>query len=157
MTTTTTTTVSLAGLPGLVGQELGPTASRTVSQDQVNLFADATGDHQWIHTDPERAKEGPYGGPIAHGYLSLSLVIPFSEDLLQVEDVSAKVNYGLDKVRFPAPVRVGDKIQMRSTITEVTEVPGGVQVALLNVIEVVGAAKPSVVANTLFRFYAKKE
>ncbi|HLS72297.1 MAG TPA: MaoC family dehydratase [Actinomycetaceae bacterium] len=149
-----TTTVSLPDLPTLVGRPLGPTEYREVSQEQVNLFADATDDHQWIHTDPERAKDGPFGGPIAHGYLSLSLVIPFSEELLQVDGVSTKVNYGLDKVRFPAPVKVGDKVRMTSTITSVTEVAGGVQVVMDNVIETEGGTKPSVAATTLFRFYS---
>lgn len=149
-----TTTVSLPDLPTLVDLPLGPSGYREVSQEQVNLFADATDDHQWIHTDPERAKDGPFGGPIAHGYLSLALIIPFSEELLQVAGVGTKVNYGLEKVRFPAPVKVGDRVRMTSTITSVTEVAGGVQVAMDNVIETEGATKPSVVATTLFRFYA---
>lgn len=149
-----TTTVSLADLPGLVGTHLGHTPYREVTQEQVNLFADATDDHQWIHTDPERAKDGPFGAPVAHGFLTLSLLIPFSEELLQVEGVTTKVNYGLDKVRFPAPVTVGSRIRMGSTVKDVAEVAGGVQVTLESVIEVEGAAKPSVVATSLFRFYA---
>jgi acyl dehydratase len=149
-----TTTVSLQDLPGLVGADLGRSAYREITQQQVNLFADATDDHQWIHVDPERAKDGPFGAPIAHGYLSLALVIPFSEELLQVDGVSTKVNYGLDKVRFPSPVKVGDRVRMGSTVRDVTEVPGGYQITLDNVLEVEGGTKPAVAATTLFRFYA---
>ncbi|MFH5824318.1 MaoC family dehydratase [Georgenia sp. AZ-5] len=148
-----TTTVSLKDLPGLAGTDLGFSAYREITQDQVNLFADATDDHQWIHTDPERAKDGPFGAPIAHGYLSLSLMIPMSEELLQVDGVRTKVNYGLDKVRFPSPVRVGSRVRMGSTVRDVAEVPGGFQITLDNVVEVEGGGKPAVAATTLFRFY----
>ncbi len=150
----TTTVHGLGEIKALAGADLGHSEWLEITQERVNTFADATDDHQWIHVDPERAKEGPFGGPIAHGYLTLSLVIPLSDELLDVSGVGTKVNYGLDKVRFPAPVKVGDKVRMTSTIASVTEVAGGVQVAMDNVIETEGATKPSVVATTLFRFYA---
>lgn len=147
------TAIALQDLPQHVGADLGWSGYREVTQEQVNLFADATDDHQWIHVDPERAKEGPFGGPIAHGYLSLALIIPLSDELLDVTGVGTKVNYGLDKVRFPSPVPVGSRVRMRSTIKDVTEVAGGYQITLDNVIEVEGAPKPAVAATTLFRFY----
>lgn len=147
------TAIALQDLPQHVGADLGWSEYREVTQEQVNLFADATDDHQWIHVDPERAKTGPFGGPIAHGYLSLALVIPLSDELLDVSGVGTKVNYGLDKVRFPSPVPVGSRVRMRSTIKDVTEVAGGYQIMLDNVIEVEGASKPAVAATTLFRFY----
>ncbi|GAA1627883.1 MaoC family dehydratase [Georgenia ruanii] len=149
-----TTTVTFQDLPGLAGTNLGFSGYREITQEQVNLFADAADDHQWIHVDPERAKDGPFGAPIAHGYLSLALIIPFSEELLDVDGVTTKVNYGLDKVRFPSPVKVGSRVRMGTTVREVTEVPGGYQLTLDNVIEVEGATKPAVAATTLFRFYA---
>lgn len=148
------TTVSLQDLPGLKGRDLGYTDYREVTQDQVNTFADATDDHQWIHTDPEKAKDGPFGAPIAHGFLSLSLAIPFWGELLEVTGVKTKVNYGLDKVRFVSPVKVGAKIRMSATVTDVTEVPGGFQVGVDQIIEADGEAKPAVVAHSLYRFYA---
>jgi acyl dehydratase len=152
--TTLPTRTTLDSLDTLTGTDLGWTGYREVTQQQVDLFADATDDHQWIHVDPERAAKGPFGGPIAHGYLSLALVIPFSEELLQVDGVATKVNYGLEKVRFPSPVRVGSRIRMGSTVREVTDVPGGRQLVLDNVVEAEGSAKPAVVATTVFRFYA---
>ncbi|MGH3587049.1 MAG: MaoC family dehydratase [Pseudonocardia sp.] len=149
-----TTTVPYAEIESLAGADLGVTAYREVTQQQVNLFADATDDHQWIHTDPQRAAAGPFGGPIAHGYLTLSLVVPFSEELLQVEGVGTKVNYGLDRVRFPAPVPVGSRVRMAATVRDVTAVAGGHQLAMDAVIEVDGGAKPAVAATWLARFYA---
>ncbi|MEU6020744.1 MaoC family dehydratase [Micromonospora sp. NPDC047134] len=149
-----TTTIAYEQLPDLTGTDLGHTEYRTVTQDQVNLFADATDDHQWIHVDPERAKAGPFGAPIAHGFLTLSLAVPFWTELLEVKGVTTKVNYGLDKVRFPAPVPVGARVRMRATIAEVTEVRGGYQIAVDQTIEVEGGSKPAVVARGLYRFYA---
>jgi len=138
----------------LAGKDLGYTEYRSVSQDRVNTFADATDDHQWIHTDPDRAKEGPFGGPIAHGFLSLSLAIPLFGELLDVKDVSTKVNYGLDKVRFVSPVPVGSRVRMGGVVAEVTEVKGdGIQLVIDQTIEVEGATKPAVVARGLYRFY----
>ncbi|MEV6489775.1 MaoC family dehydratase, partial [Actinoplanes sp. NPDC051633] len=120
-----TTTIDFDQLPGLAGTDLGHTEYRSVTQEQVNLFADATDDHQWIHVDPERARSGPFGAPIAHGFLTLSLAVAFWTELLEVKGVSTKVNYGLDRVRFPAPVAVGSRVRMRAAIAEVTEVAGG--------------------------------
>lgn len=149
-----TTTVSYADVPGMSGTDLGWTAWLDVTQERVNLFADATDDHQWIHTDPERAQDGPFGGAIAHGFLSLSLTVKFWSELLDVEGVSTKVNYGLDKVRFVSPVKVGARVRMNAIIAEVTEVAGGYQFAVDQTIEIEGGTKPAVVARGLYRFYA---
>lgn len=149
-----TTTVAYTDLASLVGADLGFSDWRTVTQEQVNTFADAADDHQWIHTDPERAKDGPFGAPIAHGFLTLALLIPMWVELLDIEGVSTKVNYGLDKVRFVSPVKVGDRIRMTATIAELGEVGGGVQAAVDCTIEVEGGTKPAVVARSLQRFYA---
>ncbi|GAA1414898.1 MaoC family dehydratase [Glutamicibacter uratoxydans] len=148
------TVINYADLATAAGTDLGFSDYRVVTQEQVNTFADATDDHQWIHTDPEKAKEGPFGGPIAHGYLTLSLQIAFWTELFEVEGVRTKVNYGLEKVRFPAPVPVGSRIRMSAVIAEVTEVPGGYQIAADQVIEVENAPKPAVVSRGLYRFYA---
>ncbi|GAB3841279.1 MaoC family dehydratase [Micromonospora andamanensis] len=149
-----TTTITYEQLADLAGTDLGYTDYRTVTQDQVNLFADATDDHQWIHVDPERAKNGPFGAPIAHGFLTLSLAVPFWTELLDVKGVTTKVNYGLDKVRFPAPVTVGSRVRMTATVAEVVEVAGGYQIAVDQTIEIDGGTKPAVVARGLYRFYA---
>lgn len=149
-----TTTVTYTDLPTLVGSDLGFTDWREITQEQVNTFADAADDHQWIHTDPERAKDGPFGAPIAHGFLTLALLIPLWVELLDIEGVSTKVNYGLDKVRFVSPVKVGDRIRMTATIAELNEVGGGVQAVVDCTIEVEGGTKPAVVARSLQRFYA---
>ncbi|GIJ31059.1 MaoC family dehydratase [Micromonospora sediminimaris] len=149
-----TTTITYEQLADLAGTDLGYTDYRTVTQDQVNLFADATDDHQWIHVDPERAKNGPFGAPIAHGFLTLSLAVPFWTELLDVKGVTTKVNYGLDKVRFPAPVKVGSRVRMTATVAEVVEVAGGYQIAVDQTIEIDGGTKPAVVARGLYRFYA---
>lgn len=149
-----TTTVTFEELANMEGRELGYTDYIEVSQEQINTFADATGDHQWIHTDPDKAKDGPFGAPIAHGFLTLSLAIPFWTELLDVTGVKTKVNYGLEKVRFPSPVKVGSKIRMSATIASVTAVGGGVQIGVDQVIEVEGGTKPAVVAHSLYRFYA---
>ncbi|TQJ58697.1 acyl dehydratase [Arthrobacter sp. SLBN-83] len=137
----------------LSGKDLGTTDYRQITQEQINLFADATDDHQWIHTDPERAKDGPFGAPIAHGFLTLSLIIPFWGELFDVEGVTTKVNYGLDKVRFTSPVTVGSKVRMQATIAEVTEVRGGAQIKVNATIEIEGQERPAVVAEFLARFY----
>lgn len=148
------TLINYEELANAVGTDLGYSEYREVTQDQVNIFADATDDHQWIHTDPEKAKEGPFGGPIAHGYLTLSLQIAFWTELFDVTGVKTKVNYGLEKVRFPSPVPVGAQIRMKATIAEVTEVAGGYQIAVDQVVEVKDAPKPAVVSRGLYRFYA---
>jgi len=150
----TQTILDYADLASAQGNDLGYSNYRVVTQEQVNTFADATDDHQWIHTDPEKAKDGPFGGPIAHGYLSLSLQIAFWTELFDVTGVKTKVNYGLEKVRFPSPVPVGANIRMKAVIAEVEEVKGGFQIAVDQVVEVEGATKPAVVSRGLYRFYA---
>jgi acyl dehydratase len=149
-----TTTVAYDDVAGLGGTDLGWTDWLEVTQDRVNLFADATDDHQWIHVDPERASGGPFGGAIAHGFLSLSLTVKFWSELFDVTGVSTRVNYGLDKVRFVSPVKVGARVRMNAVISEVTEVRGGYQFAVDQTIEIEGAEKPAVVARGLYRFYA---
>ena len=149
----TTHASSIEELTALVGTHLGYSEYRTITQEQVNLFAEATGDHQWIHVDPERAKAGPFGHTIAHGYLTLSLIPVLVGGLLKVEGVAMGVNYGSNKVRFTAPVPVGSEVRAGATLASVEEVAGGVQVAMDVVIEVRDAAKPSCVAQTISRFY----
>jgi acyl dehydratase len=148
------TTTTMAQLPGLKGTELGTSDWVEVTQERVNLFADATGDHQWIHVDVERANsESPFGGPIGHGYLTLSLLIPLWSEVLVVTDATMGVNYGLNKVRFPAPVPVGSKLRLTATLTDVEEVAGGLQLTVGAVIEAQGAVKPVCIAEPVFRMY----
>ncbi|HKU10250.1 MAG TPA: MaoC family dehydratase [Sinomonas sp.] len=137
----------------MTGADLGATDWLEITQDRVNLFADATDDRQWIHVDPVRAQEGPFGAPIAHGFLTLSLLIPFWGELFDVEGVTTKVNYGLDRVRFTSPVKVGSKVRMAGQIAEVTEVKGGAQIKVNATIEIEGQERPAVVAEFLARFY----
>ena len=144
-----TTTTTMAELPGLVGTELGTSDWYEVTQDHVNKFADATGDHQWIHVDVERAKKGPYGGTIAHGYLTLSLIARFGDELFSVSRVTAKLNYGVNKVRFPAPVPVGSRVRASASIANTAATPTGVQVSLNWVIELENSTKPACVAETV--------
>jgi acyl dehydratase len=148
------TATGLDELRALTGADLGATAWLEVTQDRVDLFADATDDHQWIHTDPRRAAEGPFGGTIAHGYLTLSLLIPLFNQLLEVRGVAMSINYGLEKVRFPSPVKVGAKIRLLGRVESVEDVPGGVQMALAFTVEIDGAAKPACVAHALYRHYS---
>lgn len=147
------TTIAYAELPDFVGENLGYTDWLEVTQERINTFADAADDHQWIHVDPERAAAGPFGAPIAHGFLTLSLLIPLQTALFDVDGVTTKVNYGLDKVRFVSPVPAGSRIRLTATIAEVVEVPGGVQAVIDIVIEIEGGTKPAVVARSLQRFY----
>jgi acyl dehydratase len=150
----TTTTTTMAGLPALKGQELGTSAWFEVTQDRVNTFADATDDHQWIHVDVERARaESPFGGPIGHGYLTLSLLIPMWSQVLTVTDSTMAVNYGLNRVRFPAPVPVGSKVRLTATLADVEEVAGGLQLTVAGVIEAEGGKKPVCIAEPVFRVY----
>jgi acyl dehydratase len=151
-----TTSVTYAELLGMEGADLGASEYVTVTQEMINTFADATNDHNWIHVDPERAKTGPFGVPIAHGFLSLSLVIPMWTELLDATDVDTKVNYGLDKVRFIAPVPVNSRIRMSAVIDSITEVKGGIQLAVTQTVEVEGSEKPAVIAEGLYRFYAPR-
>ncbi|MET7736058.1 MaoC family dehydratase [Streptomyces sp. NPDC005402] len=141
-------------LKKLAGGDLGTSEWIEVTQERINTFADATGDHQWIHVDPEKAAAGPFGAPIAHGYLTLSLFIPLFTELLDVQGVTTKVNYGLNKVRFPSPVKVGSRIRLVAKLTDVEEVPGGVQITVDGAIEIEGGAKPAAVLQSLSRFYA---
>ncbi len=149
-----TTTIAYADIAGLAGTDLGWSDWLEITQDRINTFADAADDHQWIHTDPERAKDGPFGAAIAHGFLTLSLAVPFWTELLDVEGVTTKVNYGLDKVRFISPVPAGSRVRMNAVIAEVEEVKGGYQLVVDQTIEVEGSAKPAVAARGLYRFYA---
>ena len=151
--TTTHETIELSDLPNWVGKHLGYSEWREMTQERVNQFADATDDHQFIHVDVERAKETPFGGTIAHGFLTLSLIVPIMGDLFTVAGVKMGVNYGLDRVRFPAPLPVGAQFRGGAEIVEVTEVPGGVQVKSKVTIEVQGSEKPACVAETLVRLY----
>jgi acyl dehydratase len=134
------------------GQSLGTSEWLRVEQDRINLFADATDDHQWIHVDEQRAKSGPFGAPIAHGYLTLSLVSHFLPQLLLVPSATMGVNYGCNKVRFPAPVPVGSQIRGSGELVSVEEIPGGVQVVVRVTVEIEGGAKPACVADTVSRF-----
>jgi len=144
---------SIEELKSLVGSHLGYSDYRVVTQEQVDLFADATGDHQWIHVDPERAKSGPFGQTIAHGYLTLSLIPVLLGGVMHVENVKMGVNYGTNKVRFTNPVPVGAEIRAGATLASIEDVTGGVQVALDVIVEVKGAPKPSCVAQVVFRYY----
>lgn len=139
-------------LRGLQGQHIGWTSWHEVDQNQVNLFADATGDHQWIHVDPERAAKGPFGAAIAHGYLTLSLAPVLLGELLTVEGMAFGVNYGCNKVRFPSPVKVGSKLRMGAEVSNVEDVPGGVQATYTLTIETEGSTKPSCVAEVVYRY-----
>ena len=132
-----------------VGTTLGETEWLEITQEQVNQFAEATGDHQWIHVDVERASRGPYRGTIAHGYLTLSLIARFGEELFSVSGVTAKLNYGVNKVRFPTPVPVGARVRAGASIANTAETPAGVQVSLNWVIELENSTKPACVAETV--------
>ncbi|GGY77484.1 MaoC family dehydratase [Streptomyces omiyaensis] len=138
----------------LAGTDLGHSSWVEIAQPRVDTFADATGDHQWIHVDEERAAAGPFGGTIAHGYLTLSLLIPMWSELLRVEGVSMAVNYGLNRVRFPCPVRVGSKIRTHGRIAAVEDVRGGVEVVADLTVEIDGADKPACAAQAVYRFLA---
>lgn len=144
---------SLDELREAVGAELGPTEWLEIDQKRVDLFAEATGDHQWIHVDPERAADGPFGTTIAHGYLTLSLLPYLVPQVLQVEGVRMGVNYGVNKVRFPAPVPVGSRVRARVRIADVSEAGGGVQLTAQVTIEREGGEKPVCVAESVSRYY----
>jgi acyl dehydratase len=149
----TTQVNSIDDLISLVGTHLGYSEYRTITQEQVNLFANATGDHQWIHVDPERAAAGPFGGPIAHGYLTLSLIPVLLGGIMKVDGVAMGVNYGANKVRFTSPVPVGSEVRAGATLASVEDVTGGVQIAFDVIVEVKDSAKPSCVAQVVFRYY----
>lgn len=135
------------------GTQLGVTEWLKIEQDRVNLFADATGDHQWIHVDVDKAKSGPYGGTIAHGYLTLSLVNWFLPQLIDVQGISMGVNYGVDKVRFPSAVKVGSRVRGRGEIVKVEEVKGGIQAITRVTVEIEGSDKPGCVVDTISRYF----
>jgi acyl dehydratase len=142
-----------AALLELAGTDLGTSGWLEVSQGAVDAFAEATRDHQWIHVDVERARGGPFGGTVAHGYLTLAMIIPMWSELLRVEHTSMAVNYGLDRVRFPAPVPVGSRVRASGRLAEVEAITGGVQVVADLIVECDAAAKPVCVARAIFRFY----
>ncbi len=144
---------TLDELSDLVGKDLGSSSWIDIDQTRIDAFADATEDHQWIHTDPERAKDGPFGSTIAHGYLTLSLLIPMWGEILDVREAGTAVNYGLGKVRFPAPVPVGSRIRTNAKLTSADQFDGGVQVTIDAVIEREGGEKPVCIAQPIFRFY----
>lgn len=141
------------GLKAAVGEHLGYSEYIEISQERVNQFAEATGDHQWIHVDVERAKSGPFGGPIAHGYLTLSLGPMLYPTVVRIEGFSMGVNYGANKVRFPSPVPVGTKIRLGVKLLDIEEIANGVQMTMEFTFECEGAAKPSCVAEIIFRSY----
>ena len=151
----TTIMNGLDELKAQAGTDLGRTGWHEVTQERVNTFADATGDHQWIHVDPQRAAAGPFGGTIAHGYLTLSMVIPLFGELLEVRGISMGINYGLNKVRFPTPVPVGSRIRLAAALGAVEDAGvNAVEVVADFTIEVEGEAKPACVAQAIYRYYA---
>jgi acyl dehydratase len=147
-----TTFASPTELLGAVGRDLGATDWITVTQDQIDKFADATLDRQWIHCDVERAKAGPFGAPIAHGYLTMSLASHFLSQLARVEGITMGINYGTEKVRFPAPVPVGSRLRGRGEIVDAKEIPGGVQAVVRVTIDIDGGDKPAAVVDTVSRY-----
>jgi acyl dehydratase len=149
----TTLITTLADLPRHAGRKLGPTEWQRMTQDVVNQFAVLTNDHNFIHVDPERARRTPFGGTIAHGFLTLSLLAPVSQQLIMVEDARTSINYGLNKVRFPASLPVGADFRGRGELLDVTEIDGGVQIAAMFTIEVRDRAKPACVAECVLRYY----
>ncbi len=149
-----TTITGLDQLKETEGQDLGTSEWHEVTQKDVDTFADVTGDHQWIHVDVERAKETPFKGTIAHGYYTLSLAPKFSDEIMTFEGFAFAVNYGLNKVRFPAPLPVGGKVRMHAKLASVEPIEGGAQVTMQLTFEHEGGEKPVCVAETLARFYA---
>jgi acyl dehydratase len=144
---------SVDELAGAVGEVIGPGPWHTVDQHRVDLFAEATGDHQWIHTDPGRAAAGPFAGTVAHGYLTLSLLPALARDLYRVDGVGMAVNYGLNRVRFPAPVRTGAAVRLTAQILAVEAVTGGVQLVVRATVDTDAGGKPACVAETVSRLY----
>jgi acyl dehydratase len=140
---------SFEELEAAAGEEIGTTDWVEISQERVDQFADATGDHQWIHVDVEKAKDGPFGGTIAHGYLTLSLVPWLGSQVFTLDTPGAKLNYGVNKVRFPNPVRVGSRVRAKVAVGEVTDVSAGKQLTLKYVVEIEGQDKPACVAETV--------
>ena len=145
-------TTDITGLPDRVGEHLGWSEWREITQERVDQFADATDDHQWIHVDPERAANGPFGGTIAHGLLTLSLLPHFTHQLYTVDNIAMAVNYGYNKVRFITPVRVGSRIRARAEIAKVDQLDGAVQATVPVTVEIEGSDKPAAVAESIVRF-----
>jgi acyl dehydratase len=145
-----------ADLKSSEGQHLGYSDWLEITQDRIDKFADATGDHQWIHVDPERAKKGPFGACIAHGYLTQSLVNLFLPQIVVVKGISMGVNYGADRLRFPAPVPVGSRIRAGGELIKVEDVKGGVQTTVRVTVEIEGGDRPGCVIDTISRFYAEE-
>ena len=139
-----------------VGQHLGYSDWLVITQERINRFADATGDHQWIHVDPERAQSGPFGACIAHGYLTLSLVNMFLPHIVDVRGIRMGVNYGADKVRFPSPVRVGARIRGGGELIKVEDVKGGVQATIRVTVEIEGSDRPACVVDTISRYFPEE-
>lgn len=144
----------LAELRAAVGEHLGYSGFRSLSQDEINTFADLTGDHQWIHVDAEKAAQGPFGATIAHGLLTLSLGPTLAQTIYRIDGMAMAVNYGYDKIRFPTPVPVNSKLRLGATLSSVKDVAGGVQVGITFVWEVAGQSKPACVAEMLLRYVA---
>ncbi len=141
---------SLDEFKAAAGEELGTSDWVTVTQEQINTFADATGDHQWIHVDPERAAQGPFGAPIAHGYLTLSLLPALAENIYDVKGLAMGVNYGANKVRFPHPVPVNSRVRATGTLKETSDIAIGTQVIINFVIEIEGVDKPACIAEVVY-------
>jgi acyl dehydratase len=149
----TTTVSSIEELSKLTGQHLGFSDWHVIDQAQIDLFADATGDHQWIHVDPERAASGPFGTTIAHGYLTLSIIPSILAEVIRVEGFKFGVNYGANKVRFPSPVKVGSKLRVGATVSSVESVGADAAQVVLDVtVEAEGSTKPSCVAQVVYRY-----
>lgn len=146
---------SVADLATATGQGIGESEWVTITQEDVNLFADATGDHQWIHVDPQRAAEGPFGTTIAHGFMTLALLPRLQHQIYTVNGVKLAINYGLNKVRFPAPVPVGSKVRAKTSLVGVEDLGNGaVQATMSTVVEIEGGAKPACVAESIVRYIA---
>jgi len=150
----TMTVNGLEEIKALVGRHLGPTTWREITQDRIDAFADATDDHQWIHVDVRRASRGPFGAPIAHGHLTLSLLVPMFTELVCIDGVTRTVNYGLDRIRFPQPVAVGSKIRLGATVVSAEDTAdGGLHLVVDQTIEIDGSDRPACVARALHRYY----
>ena len=143
---------NLGELAAAQGTQLGPTEWMEISQDRVNTFADATEDHQWIHVDPAKAADGPFGATIAHGLLTLSLLPHFSHQLYTVRNIAMAINYGYNKVRFITPVKVGSKLRARAELTSVTQLEGAMQSTMTVTVEIEGSDKPAAVADSIIRY-----
>lgn len=147
------TTITVAQLPSLEGKDLGHSSWLPITQERIDTFADATNDHQYIHVDPERAKSGPFGTTIAHGFLTLSLFIPLWTEILELTDASTFVNYGTDKIRFISPVLVGSNVRLKALIRTVAPVAGGYQLHVDGTIEIEGQERPALIVESISRVY----